>query len=500
MVMSDRHMQPPEQIATVKQQWNDKRPSGTVRNNPFRPIKDSSTSTSPQLVHQPKQWESADIPQGPLSSQAFLMNNTCDMFDGGGHLSPRKTEQFQQRSLPRSWGRDDSEVRMYNSSSPRMPSPISPSLQTMSHQKSHRESERFTSWRPSQEIPKGTVKGRVATLFSRTNRVDIDSRPGSSKQTRSAEAEELNEDPWIIPSKPTADVSVRGWGEAITAKSDDSEEWDNPSTDWLQRKATNGMTKSEFLESSRINESREESASLNHEKERTKLGPGKEEVFDSIGQPLNFTNDRETDMLMAARKKSRHSPCKPYDSEKGQIGFSVSLHDPEFERRAFPDDDAFGSSFAEFNETNKVTYQLSTDIYYGKVQTDDPEDTFYDAELSAETHVCDSLMARETATAASSKQSLYTSPRAQSQETIDITVNGENGCVKHPLNVLPYTKVNATARINEHECEGPDLSRMVECGSEDSDSDGSRELMNKLESKRDYRILRSSSDRKRKTP
>ncbi|KAL3943446.1 MAG: hypothetical protein SGBAC_002494 [Bacillariaceae sp.] len=240
----------------------------------------------------------------------------------------------------------------------------------------NRASERFSSWKPSQEIPKGTVKGRMTALFGRTATSSDGVSRAIPKQTRQTMLESTDDDPWVTPPKSTANVSVGDWGQAVQAKSDDSEEWDNPNTDWLQPNRTldAAVVTNEVFESRSGTESREDVI---------KTAARKKELFDAFGQPLRDASDRDMEMVLAAKRKSQLSSQLHELSGRDRQGFSTAFSDDDFEKQAFPDNDAFGSSFADLYEPNKI---LNPELPIPSNDCTDAflnggfEDTFYDAE------------------------------------------------------------------------------------------------------------------------
>ncbi|CAJ1955091.1 unnamed protein product [Cylindrotheca closterium] len=476
--MSDNHRQPPQQLANIKQQWNAQRdiPSGAVRNNRFLPKREPSPPTSPQLVHQKKQWDTTGIPRGSVSSKAFLMNNGEELLDEYRLSSPRRSQHFGGRRSLSSSGRDDAEARVYPFS-PRISASASPvhltkkqqtsqsadqqwnqsslyggfetsrpspnsncasprkqfsdeleiqegtkwrqhsslsrypvmdssqmartteySSSQMVHGQSSRTfeknptsewevhlphlqnrvaptnhtSEPFSGWKPSQEIRKGTVKDRVISPLGGTNTSSYCVSRAVPKLTKQAMAEEMDDDPWIIPPKAKANVSVGDWGHAVQSKSDDSEEWENPNTDWLQpnRAIDTADVKSELFES------REEISSLLRDKDVVMTAASKKNLFDAFGQPLHDTNDRDMDIVMAAKRKGQGS-SRVHDMLGSDNGFSAAFLDEDFEIQAFPDN-PFESSFADLCEPNKLSDPEPPASSSGS--SDGFEDTFYDAE------------------------------------------------------------------------------------------------------------------------
>jgi len=192
----------------------------------------------------------------------------------------------------------------------------------------HHESEHFTSWKPSQEIPKGTVKGRVATLFGGANIVDGDLRQ-VFKGTRQIMRETMDADPWIIPSKSTPGVSTSNWGQALQARSNDSEEWENPNTDWLQQPnmEINAKAKSAFLESAKDNKSKQVSSLFDRKMDVFKTASTKEKSLDAFDGQQHSANDRDMEILMAAKTKNHGSSQILDVSDHDHLVSSTTFHD-----------------------------------------------------------------------------------------------------------------------------------------------------------------------------
>jgi hypothetical protein len=272
----------------------------------------------------------------------------------------------------------------------------SPFLQQQAHPSVSHSSSRFSNWKPSQDIPKRAVIGRVSSN-------DGFSMPDVNNNHETEDKDE--EDPWIISSKTGAKLSPGDWGEAIQAKSNDSEEWDNPNEDWLKasdsqiNESDNGGNQTTYDFPPSITEKKfdeaESSASRDRDEDVLQMAARKKELLESFDDPFENDDARDRDMLMAAKQKSfASSPKKaapllappPKDALTSGVTktrgrrSSKKTSNNDFQTQAFPDDDAFGFAFADMQTTN----HFSGGNMGGELKTShSKEDEFFDA---ASTH------------------------------------------------------------------------------------------------------------------
>jgi len=128
------------------------------------------------------------------------------------------------------------------------------------------------SWEPSREIPSGAVKGRVSSYrgkvtsertkpknnsttftLTKTKNTTHDSLDTTSARDKESareneilKAEKMNDDDqWIIPDRNIGNTQVfaSDWGEAMPAKSAESDDWETPGREWIR----SGETKTDTL-------------------------------------------------------------------------------------------------------------------------------------------------------------------------------------------------------------------------------------------------------------
>ena len=342
-------------------------PTGTVRNNPFLPKPEPEKDLGPQLRHQKKQWDTRDIPRGSVAARAMSMEGDYEMQSprnpsprdrnsprmspiNHGRLSPGRMSPGRMSPGRMSPGRMSPAGRM----SPGRMSPGRMSPQQMSpkthfekgtrmqprdrrsfpmpsinsgvstttslrgrlienpllsshpasfqqHHQPHNQhhhspiasSSSTRGWEPSREIPKGTVKGRVSSLFG--NRGGPDTHEDSDN----------DEDPWIVPTKTSGASGVfpGDWGEAVVAKSSDSDDWETPAKDWLrssesQTTASNPVEKDLFKRNRRHIKPRVDML----EEKKTNEEYARDSHLDD--DPFGTTHLRDADILQAAKQKS----------------------------------------------------------------------------------------------------------------------------------------------------------------------------------------------------
>jgi hypothetical protein len=266
---------PPDQLANIKKQWNMERdiPSGTVRNNPFLPKPEPINAPPPQLMHQKRQWDTKEIPRGAVAARAMSMEE--DPMEEDLPVRLRLSTQTQQQDRnpqramspqqtqtptittrvpverePRAQPRNRRSVPMTSSNNGTslrgrlIENPFLTSSQPPSHQQLHQHPPKNPSsshlgardsgkWPLSKDIPKRTVKGRMTTLLGKSGANSADSSQDRKKHNAD---EDSDEDPWIIPSQASASSQVfpGDWGEAVAAKSSESDDWDTPTKDWFR--------------------------------------------------------------------------------------------------------------------------------------------------------------------------------------------------------------------------------------------------------------------------
>jgi hypothetical protein len=269
-------------VATRKNdQWNVKRdiPVGTVRNNPFSP---EPKQPSPQLQHQKKQWDTSNIPRGSVASRIQESNSPRKSIGGNEPISPTKVMEGsngRQRMFSNTspgLNNQRKEPIALSTSSPRgfYSTGVSSSWQNkqkrspdqkptlqQSPQRPNEEKEIGLAnrrWEPSREIPSGTVKGRLSSLYGQStsegrkpkdtstsvsinaNTTDHNLPVEASTKKKNGIVEEENfnndEDQWIISERNVANTQVFAseWGEAIPAKSAESDDWDTPAKEWIR--------------------------------------------------------------------------------------------------------------------------------------------------------------------------------------------------------------------------------------------------------------------------
>jgi hypothetical protein len=262
-----------DQLARQKQNWNAERdiPSGTVRNNPFLPQPKPQPPQPVQLVHQKKQWDTSNIPRGSVAARTQTMelesprhhNNTSRLSGGKGTWQPQpipinlETQRHQQAS-PHFNGRKSFDKQQQHVGSNVIEQSSSKRGHMIETGGAHEQPANATTspkWEPSREIPKGTVKGRVHTLFggeggearqqhpATSSSVPVPGavKPPNSSNNRPSSMQrhqvDDDEDPWIIPNRNDKGRQVYAgdeWGEAavVASKSSGSDEWDAPEKDW----------------------------------------------------------------------------------------------------------------------------------------------------------------------------------------------------------------------------------------------------------------------------
>lgn len=170
--------------------------------------------------------------------------------------------------------------------------------------------------------------------------------------------EKEEQDPWIIPARSTAKVSSEDWGEAIKAKSDDSEEWRSPNEDWLK------LSDSQVIESEQGGlDAASIPTSRDRDEDVLEMAARKKEMLENFGTPLESDYARDRDMLMAAKQKSTaSSPRKaaallapsPKDALHSRLKkasdrrpVKKSSGDEKLQVQGFSHDDAFGSTLGD---------------------------------------------------------------------------------------------------------------------------------------------------------
>ncbi|OEU15173.1 hypothetical protein FRACYDRAFT_261552 [Fragilariopsis cylindrus CCMP1102] len=282
-------------------QWNVKRdiPTGTVRNNPFLP---QPKTHSPQLKHQKRQCDTSNITRGSVAARILESDSPRSKSGGNTPISPSKTTRGSNgrpspsstsfpgfshdgndgpASLTSDSSRSNERGKCVTNNS-RVFSPmggssswqtksfsVSPEkkiLQQQSSQRSNSNNEKrekaiMNRSEPSREVPNGTVKARVSTMYKETKPTETASkleytktktvayhqsvRGTAVKKTMSVEDVKIengtdndnDEDPWIIPERNTATAQVFAgdWGEAVVpAKSTGSDDWETPAKDWIR--------------------------------------------------------------------------------------------------------------------------------------------------------------------------------------------------------------------------------------------------------------------------
>eukprot|EP00531_Pseudo-nitzschia_arenysensis_P000305 CAMPEP_0116156804 /NCGR_PEP_ID=MMETSP0329-20121206/23019_1 /TAXON_ID=697910 /ORGANISM="Pseudo-nitzschia arenysensis, Strain B593" /LENGTH=2263 /DNA_ID=CAMNT_0003653895 /DNA_START=211 /DNA_END=7002 /DNA_ORIENTATION=- len=272
-------------------QWNVKRdiPVGSVRNNPFLPEPKQQPPQSPQLKYQKKQWDTSNIPKGSVAARIQKSNSPSNKTGGNKPISPTKAmggSNIRSKTFPNSptgYGHSHSkEAIRSTTSTPRGFFPKTAIASSQTKQKAYvkRPEETATypkvkekvattrGWEPSREIPDGTVKGRLSSFYggqstlkgkklhepavpSSTSPKNTDK---SSDEVSTGKDQNTNddEDQWIIPENKGENIQVfsSDWGEAIAAKSAESEDWDTPAKEWIRsgESQTDGMSFNEINE------------------------------------------------------------------------------------------------------------------------------------------------------------------------------------------------------------------------------------------------------------
>lgn len=324
-----------DQLAHQKNQWNVARdiPSGTVRNNPFLPKPDPANAPPPQLMHQKRQWDTSDIPRGAVAARTMSMEidprdepvavvkPSLRLTPQGKRFDPQPSHRIVVPSpgvspLPidnakanrnrRSFPFETNSQANYTHSSTGATASLRGRIIENPVISASSTSEKVTSprWQPSREIPPGTVKGKHK-LFS----------TGPEKHTSHQELnfsspkgdDQSDEDPWIIPSKAstTAQVFPGDWGEAVAAKSSESDDWDTPDTDWL-RSSESQTTVSDSKERFQVKTHRER-ASIQH----TDISMTAPAISRDLGiieekkhnEEDSLAGNRDADILNLARQK-----------------------------------------------------------------------------------------------------------------------------------------------------------------------------------------------------
>ena len=255
-------------------QWNVKRdiPVGSVRNNPFLPESKHQPPPSPQLKYQKKQYGTSNIPKGSVAARIQKSNSPRSKSGGNKPISPSMVmEGSNSRPIgffnnssgyshthpkepPRS---NTSTSRGFSSkggnSSPQMKhKSFAESPGQPSSQKGKERAMTSKGWEPSQEIPSGTVKGRLSSLYggqktstgrkvkdlstSASNLNEVDNESSVGMMATNTDNKYDDEDQWIIPDHKGANLQVfsSDWGEAIPAKSAESDDWETPAKDWIR--------------------------------------------------------------------------------------------------------------------------------------------------------------------------------------------------------------------------------------------------------------------------
>jgi hypothetical protein len=207
---------------------------------------------------------------------------------------------------------------------------------------------RYGNWNPSQEIPEGTVKGRVSSLFSR-----------SSETERS---KDNNQDPWIISSQTSTRAFTKAWGEAAATLSSDSEEWRNSNKDWLG--VTESLTSLESLDDKKTKEEKNlveiDSITRDRDADVLEMAARKKKFRGNRFSTFENVNDRDLDILTAAKLKSsietrpnspRETPLfapHPKDSSRSWKETSEEAHIDDFiiKQSDFLGSDPFNSNFS----------------------------------------------------------------------------------------------------------------------------------------------------------
>ena len=270
----EKNMPQSSVAARKNDQWNVRRdiPVGTVRNSPFSPEPKQQPPPSPQLRHQKMQWDTSNIPKGSVAARVQQTNSPSSknignkpvspsMYKGGAGYSRPKTFSYGSPGYSQSYS---TEVARSNngkfggsSSQFRESTSAKPSEQTSTQQQIQQEPEKVVpkkSWEPSREIPTGTVQGRLLALFGGQN-TSTGTKAKDSSTSVKANSTKVGydkpsvavilkhkgnsndgDDQWIIPDRKGETVQVfdSDWGEAIPAKSAESDDWETPAKDWIR--------------------------------------------------------------------------------------------------------------------------------------------------------------------------------------------------------------------------------------------------------------------------
>lgn len=261
-------------VSRKQNQWNMKRdiPVGTVRNNPFLP---EPKQPPPQLRYQKKQWDTSNIPKGSVTARIQESNSPrkkpLSPVKMGGRSNGKHTSvasgfpgfEKPQRKEPTS--PSTTVARGFHSKSgskswknePKSLTKISDQKISVTRKVQEDKTQTTKSWDPSREIPNGAVKGRVSSfvgqattlermkpnneLIKSTSTNTNDTEHDSSSTAACArenriETEIVNDDDqWIIPDRNAAtQVFASDWGEAIPAKSVESDDWETPAREWIR--------------------------------------------------------------------------------------------------------------------------------------------------------------------------------------------------------------------------------------------------------------------------
>eukprot|EP00529_Nitzschia_sp_RCC80_P009033 CAMPEP_0113470726 /NCGR_PEP_ID=MMETSP0014_2-20120614/16598_1 /TAXON_ID=2857 /ORGANISM="Nitzschia sp." /LENGTH=2347 /DNA_ID=CAMNT_0000363313 /DNA_START=663 /DNA_END=7706 /DNA_ORIENTATION=+ /assembly_acc=CAM_ASM_000159 len=289
--------QQPVQLVHQKKQWDTSGiPKGAVRNNPFLPQqhqqemeqrtasqsprthrggnqnnygRSNSDSNSPRTAANNNRSSAGRIPspaatveelQSPAlaggksssASPAAAGATAATTTSGRVQLHPkvRNTQQQQQPQRQNQFSNNASSSRGRMIEDPNM----------HQRQQQHTTSAAAASagpksWQPSREIPKGTVKGRMTSLFGgddggghNNNNPKMSTK---DKDRRKEQEDDEEEDPWIIPDRQVSTnsqiVSSNEWGEAVVSstKSGESDDWDTPAKDWIKSSDSDEISPSE---------------------------------------------------------------------------------------------------------------------------------------------------------------------------------------------------------------------------------------------------------------
>ena len=260
-------------VSRKNDQWNVKRdiPVGTVRNNPFVP-EPKHQPPSPQLMYQKKQWDTSDIPKGSVAARIQETKSLRNNVGGNKPVSPSPLKMIggtnsRTTTFSKTSSSPNKPFKSTTSSPRNSPRGFYPKVGSSSwtkhqppqhHQEEQNGSTTNKRWEPSREIPNGTVKGRLSSLYGKNemvvrkpkdispvvttgvikNSFDSPIEVATEYNTAIAEDEKSNndDDQWIIPERNAANTQVFAddWGEAIPAKSAESDDWDTPAKEWIR--------------------------------------------------------------------------------------------------------------------------------------------------------------------------------------------------------------------------------------------------------------------------